>query len=106
MGVVIGKNEIAEALKVPSQKGKRLIEPFKTYALENNLPFKILEDCEVLDNEAEVHKEEVDLWLCLEGEARFIYGGEMLDPRPHKNKDGEINEKEWKAKEISGGAEV
>ena len=106
MAVFINKKYIDDALKTPPQKGKRLIEPFKTFALGKNLPFKILEDNEVLDNEAEVHKEEGDLWLCLEGEAQFIYGGEMLNPRPHKSKDGGANEKEWKAKGISGGTEV
>ena len=106
MAVLIRKKEIEDTLKTPPKKGKWHVEPFKSYALENNLPFRILEDSEVLDNEAEAHKDEGDLWLCLEGETKFIYGGEMLDPWPHKDKDSKVNKKEWKAKEIAGGTEV
>lgn len=106
MAVLISKKYIDDVLKTPPQKGKWHVEPFKSFALENNLPFKILEDSEVLDNKAEAHKDEGDLWFCLEGEVKFTYGGEMMDPRPYKDKDGKVNEKELQANGIVGGTEV
>jgi len=81
-----------------------LVEPLKSFALENNLPFKILEDKEVV-NEAEVHKIEGDLWHCLEGKAEFIYGGELVNPIV-VIQNGIANENELKAKEIFGGIKV
>ena len=50
-------------------QGKRLVDHFKSFASKNSLPIHILEDHELLDNVAEVHRHEDDLWICLEGEA-------------------------------------
>ena len=102
--VLVKKELIKETLMAEAKQGKRLIEPLKSFALENNLPFKILEDKEII-NEAEVHKKEGDLWYCLEGEVQFIYGGELLEPKV-LNKNGIANEDELNSKEIIGGTEV
>jgi len=102
--VFIEKTRIDETLaNVPTQ-GKKLLEPLKSFAKENGLPFNILEDKDV-SNEAEVHHHEGDLWYCLEGEVTFIYGGEMVSPWYKKNSDGTEDKREVKAKEIKGGTE-
>lgn len=103
---LIRKEEIDNSLSSPATPGKKLLEPMKSLALANKLPFNILEDHEVLNNEAEVHKHESDLWLCIEGEPTFVYGGELENGWPKKNADGTIDDREWKAKSIRGGTEV
>lgn len=103
--VLVRKEEIAKTLATAPTQGKKLLEPLKGLAAANKLPFNILEDKEVLNNEAEIHKHEGDLWLCLEGEVTFIYGGELFEPWPKKLPDGKVDEREWKAKEILGGTE-
>ena len=103
--VFVSKEEINKTLANGPQDGKRLLEPLKSFAAANKLPFNILEDKNVI-NEAEVHRHEADLWHCLEGEVEFIYGGEMVEPWPKKNADGSIDEREWKAKEIKNGTKV
>jgi len=102
---LIRKEVIDETLKAEPTAGKKLLEPLKSLAAENSLPINILEDKDVV-NDAEVHKHEGDLWLCLEGEVNFIYGGELVDPWAKKNPDGTLDERELKAKEIKGGTEV
>ncbi len=94
--VLVKKELIEETLKTWAKQGKNLVEPLKSFAAENKLPFKILEDKEVV-NEAEIHKTEGDLWYCLAGEVKFIYGGKLIEPRS-------VKENELKAKEIRGGA--
>lgn len=96
--VVVRNEEIAKVLSAASLKGKRLLEPLKSFSAENKFPLNILEDKEI-SNDAEVHKNEGDLWHCLEGEVIFIHGGELIDPVS-------INENELTAKEISGGEEI
>ena len=75
-----------------------MLEPLKSLASEHGLPFKILEDHEVV-NEAEIHRICGDLWYCLEGEATFIHGGELIEPRVKVRKDGTTDENELLAKE-------
>jgi mannose-6-phosphate isomerase-like protein (cupin superfamily) len=104
--VLIKKAEIDKALTTPATKGKKSLEPFKSFAEANNLPMNIVEDMEVSDNNAEVHKGEGDLWLCLEGKVKFIYGGELVDPWPRKKSDGSFDESEMRAKEIKNGTET
>ena len=104
--VLVRKEEIDKTLATAPTQGKKLLEPLKSLAGGNKLPFNILEDKEVLNNEAEVHKHEGDLWLCFEGEVKFIYGGEMVDPWVKKNTDGTENPNEIKAKEIKNGTET
>ncbi len=92
-------------LALPAQAGKRLLEPLKGLALAENLPLNVLEDTNV-SNDAEVHTHEADLWLCLSGEVTFNCGGELMNGTARVHKDGTVDEREWKAKEIRGGQEV
>ena len=103
--VIVRKEKILQTLSAQASPGKRLLEPFKSFAEANRLPLNILEDKEI-NNEAEVHKFEGDLWHCLEGEVTFNHGGELADPVFSKNADGTTNENELSAKEISGGEKI
>jgi len=102
---LVKKEIIEETLRAESKQGKGLVEPLKSLAAEKNLPFKILEDKEVV-NEAEVHRHEGDLWQCLEGEVTFICGGELVEPKAKQNPDGTLDEREWKGKAIQDGTEM
>lgn len=102
---MVKKEIIEETLRAESKQGKGLVEPLKSLAAEKNLPFKILEDKEVV-NEAEVHRHEGDLWQCLEGEVTFICGGELVEPKAKQNPDGTLDEREWKGKAIQDGTEM
>lgn len=95
---------VGETLRSKPQQGKRLLEPLKAFAAANGLPLNVLEDHEV-SNEAEVHRHEGDLWLCLQGEVAFVYGGEMVDPWAKALPDGGMDDCEIKANEIRGGTE-
>src|SRR3989338_6296510 len=93
---IIRKAEIDEPLSTEPSAGKRLLEPLKSLALEHGLPINILEDHQI-SNEAEVHRQEGDLWYCLEGEATFVYGGRMVNPEARTRPDGSVNDNEIKA---------
>lgn len=101
--VLVRKKMIEESLGVAPKTGKRLLEPLKSFAEDRGLPVKILEDTAVV-NDAEVHTEEGDLWMCLEGSAEFTYGGELVEPWYKENPDGTKDLCEQKAKSIRGGA--
>lgn len=101
--VLVSKSQFDETLAVVPVPGKKLLEPFKVFAAGNGLPFNILEDSQVLENDAEVHRHEADLWLCLEGEVTFVCDGEMIEPWQGKLPDGNANPNELKAKSIRGG---
>ena len=101
--VFISKNQLGETLATTVAPGKRLLEPFKSFSSTNGLPFNSLEDCQV-ENDAEVHWHEADLWLCLEGEVTFICDGEMDNPSYRILPDGSEDQREIKAKFIRGGA--
>lgn len=102
--VYISKDKVGESLAVTPTKGKHNIEPFKTFAKEHGLPFSLLEDVEVNDNEAEVHMHEGDLWLSLQGECTFVCDGELVEKHVKVNKDGSENSNEWRGSAIAGGA--
>ncbi len=104
--VLVRKAEIDETLRTAPSQGKHPLDPFMTFARGAGLPFEILEDADVLDNDAEVHTHESDLWLCLEGNPTFIYGGEMVDPREKQLPDGTTDPHQVKAKKIRGGEEA
>lgn len=95
---------VKNTLSKEPTEGKNLLEPFKSLATEKNLPFKILEDSKV-KNLAELHFDEGDLWCCIEGEAAFVCGGSLVNPRKKKNPDGAENPKELLADGIEGGKE-
>ena len=101
--VYVSKNQVSETLITTPTPGKKLLEPFKSFATTNQLPFNILEDSQVLENDAEVHRHEADLWLCLEGEVTFVCDGELVEPWYKKLSDGTEDKREVKAKSIRGG---
>ncbi len=98
----IPKKIIEEVLAQSSQKGKRHLEPLKSLFLAKKIPFGIMEDMEVESTESEVHTDEGDLWYCLEGEAEFVYGGELENPFERPNTHG----KELGGSSIKGGTTV
>ena len=102
--VFVSKALFDETLRTPSSLGKRLLEPLKSFAAREKLPFNILEDREV-SNEAEVHRHESDLWYCMEGKVTFVYGGELVEPWAKSLPDGGVDDREIKAREIRGGTE-
>jgi mannose-6-phosphate isomerase-like protein (cupin superfamily) len=102
----IHKAVIDESLAAAPVVGKHQLEPLMTLAKAGGVPLNILEDHQITDNEAEIHTEEADLWLCLEGEITFICGGEMDSPWFKKLADGSEDKTQVKAKSISQGTEV
>ena len=104
--VVIRKETVEATLAQPKSSGKHLLEPLKSLAASNALPFNILEDCEVTSNDAEVHEYEGDLWLCLQGEVRFTIDGELIDPKTRMQPDGSPKKGELYAEHIKGGNEI
>ncbi|TSC76385.1 MAG: hypothetical protein G01um101433_752 [Parcubacteria group bacterium Gr01-1014_33] len=103
--VFISKKEIDSTLTQEPVAGTRQLEPLKSLAIAQNLPFNILEDTNVA-NTPEVHLEMGDLWYALEGEVTFMYGGELVNSISPTRKDGTINKKELKGSSIEGGTEV
>lgn len=97
--VYVPKWQVNEALALPSAQGKTVLEPFKSLMKSQGAPFVIVEDAHVSDNVAEVHMREADVWMCLEGEAWFKVGGELLDPVPAM-KNGVSNPDELRSKDI------
>jgi mannose-6-phosphate isomerase-like protein (cupin superfamily) len=87
-GVLVRKKEIDNMLANKPTPGKHQLEPLKSLFLAKKIPFGIMEDSRVLNNNAEVHKHEHDLWHCLEGEAEFVYGGRLVDPRIQEGSNG------------------
>lgn len=100
--VLVRKEVLDQTLAQAPTQGKHLLEPLKSLAAKEGLPFNILEDKDV-QNDAEVHTHEHDLWICLEGEAEFIYGGEMADPWVKTLPDSSKDYREVKSKEIKNG---
>lgn len=100
--VFVSYSQVDETLASTSEKGKRLLDPLKSYSAENGFPVNILEDNNV-SNLAEVHRLEGDLWFCLEGKVEFVVGGELENPWMEKTKDGGENDRELKAQSIKEG---
>ena len=98
--VFIEKEFIDKVLDAKPSPGKHQLEPLKSLAIEKKLPCAILEDSELLENEAEIHKTMGDLWYCLEGEVEFTYGGELADSWVREGSNG----CEIAGKSIRGGA--
>lgn len=102
--VHIRKSIIDETLAQVPQPGKRSLEPLKSF-VAGRAPYVIVEDVGVM-NGAEAHKQEGDLCICLEGNVKFTYGGELIDPVFLENPDGTVNESELRAKTIRNGTET
>ena len=103
--VVLRREEIQLALQKPPAPGKNFLESVKACAEATGFPMKVLEDTDVV-NEAEVHVEEGDFWVCLQGSVTFTVGGEMPDFWFKKLPDGNVDRREVKAKRIRGGDTV
>jgi len=101
--IIVREENINATLAQHAIAGTHLLDPFKSFSATRNLPFNILEDCQLLQNDAEVHQHEGDLWLCLEGEARFVTDGELINPQPRRRPDGTVNNNELYASHINGG---
>ena len=97
----IEAKNIQESLgKLPAD-GKHQLEPLSSISKDKSVPYNILEDHNFLDGQPEVHRHEGDLWGGIEGEIKFIVGGEMVEPYAKEGNDMEI-----KAKKIQNGTEV
>ena len=77
--ILVRKKEIDKALAQKPIQGKRQLEPIKSLFLSKKIHFGIMEDHEVSEIEIEVHEDEADLWICLEGEAEFTYGDKKIN---------------------------
>ncbi len=102
--ILYSVSQLQTLLQQPPVSGKRELEPLKSFSKESGFPMKVLEDHEV-ENAAELHTYEDDLWLCLEGEAVFLCGGTLINGEAKIGKDGVVNEKEWKGTGIEGATE-
>lgn len=103
---LIRKAEVDLALAAEPRAGKHALEPLKSRALAERLPLNILEDCQVPESEAEVHRHEGDLWHCLEGGVTFVYGGRLIRPEVVRRPDGSLDDHNLKAVGIAGGTEI
>ena len=93
---------IKKALAAKPSIGKRLLKPLARLMLLGKIPFGIVEDFKIQETEAEAHKIEGDLWLCLEGKAEFICGGQLVRPWVRKGSRGN----ELAGKDIRGGKRI
>lgn len=98
--VLARKAMFDEALRTPPMQGKHYVEPFLTFCKGTGFPANVLEDDHV-ENVAEYHCHEEDVWVCLAGEITFVVNGSGVEPY-HKEND----EREWKAQRIEGGDAV
>lgn len=103
MAILIQKKIIDETLANEPADGKRLLEPLKSLAAESKIAVNVLEIKNV-NSDGEAHKKTIDLFYCLEGEIKFVCGGELTDSWI-KEKDGIQNENEIGGKGIKGGTE-
>lgn len=95
----LSQSVVASILRGVPRQGKRML------SLPENLtgiPLGILEDSVVV-NAPEIHRREGDLWQCLEGEAIFVVGGELVDIEERTRADGSRNPDELTGAGIEGG---
>lgn len=100
--VFLSNRVVAETLALSPVQGKHPLQPFSNQAKDAGVPITILED-NVVVNDAEVHRHEADLWVCLEGEVEFIVGGTLVNPWAKDLGEGKKDDREIKAKEIADG---
>lgn len=89
----VSKKQIKTSLHQNPTPGVKLLEPFKSFALKYQLPFKILEDTSVT-NLPELHLVDGDLWHCLEGIVVFRVDGRLVKPQMRKNPNNTNNPNE------------
>ena len=75
-----GSEEIKKMCNVPTGQGSTVI-PASLELFNQGLPIRVVRHCAVAGSVAELHLHEDDLWLCIEGEASFVLGGKLINPR-------------------------
>lgn len=101
--ILVSSDIIKKTLHSSKTPGKKLLNPLFTFSSKNNLPLNILESKGVLENDAEAHEYEGDLWHCLEGTIEFVCGGELVKPVLAKDANGKNITGELKSKVIRRG---
>jgi mannose-6-phosphate isomerase-like protein (cupin superfamily) len=100
--IALASSQLTGFLKsIAPEAGKRLLQWPQEL---QGLPFAILEDSAVT-NDPEIHMKEGDLWQCLEGEVKFVCGGELERMFEKQNSDGSNNPDELSGTSIIGGVE-
>jgi len=99
--VLIRKEDIDSALATSPVPGKRALEPLGSLAQQKGVPVGILEDHQVSEGAAELHRTKADLFFCLQGSATFTYGGILVNPRQIQGSDEDVT-----GDEITGGQEA
>ena len=105
MSLHIPKTIIDECLANRPVGGKNILEPLQSLTKERGISINILEDTQVT-NKVEVHVYESDIWYCLEGEAKFLIGGDMVDQYDRIKSDGTVDTQELRAKGLKNAKEV
>ncbi len=103
---ILTKQAIDQLLLSPSLPGKHTLESWKQSPESKVIPFTILEDVTYIERRAELHLREADVFYCLEGEATFVYGGELVDGHERVNADGTTNPNEWRGSDIRNATVV
>lgn len=98
----ISHSVIVQTLNTPKEVGCRQLEPLRAITAAHEVPFNILEDVAVV-NTPEIHMQEHDLWQCLEGQATFVVGGTMINPRVYVDPSGKVYESEIQGDAIENG---
>jgi len=103
MKATVLRNELmTESLSVEIIEGKTLLDPFTTIAKEAGTNIALLEITDV-ESRAEVHRDNIDFFYCLEGEVEFVTGGALVEPFLRQRDDGTENDLEIRAPKIDGG---
>lgn len=77
----IQKSVIDQTLATPAFQGVHFLEPFQSLTRASGMPLKILEEVNANGN-AEMHENEADLFLCLEGTPTFLIQGDEIVLHP------------------------
>ncbi len=103
--VVVRSERIRETLAVVHTPGKKELEPFKSFADQHGLPFKVHEHPQEF-GPAEVHLNEADAWVCLEGDVEFLVGGSLEGETSFLVRGGVTNRNEIRGRTITGAETV
>lgn len=98
----INSSVVEETLVNKPTEGKNLLEPFTSFAKEAGAEISLLE---ITDSEsrAEVHRDKIDFFYCLDGEVEFVTSGHLVEPFLRENDDGSKNDLEIRAPRIEDG---